>query len=216
MAAIQIDKKLSVLYTVGPRQQIPKCSRCSTSKCPCLKSYNSIIKDLEENTDENVSVDSNLPETNAPESKHYQSSLPREMHILAHGHNFTKFPYPIERDDHLSMLFRKRIKVALSIPSKLLPTYKDDLVCQHGHKFKEEDDKCILLSEKITIFLEDKDLTIDCKNYARPSVGNCLCQQQMDTHEHLLWNLGKLSKIENKHASLDYNIHCLPISLISV
>ena len=137
---VQTAKKISILFTVSPRQRFPKCSNCSRDKCPCFRSYVSVTKRLhasQPNQDEEISFywDSEEHKSNF---LHYQDHLPRALHIEFHGHNFEKFYYPIERNDkNFVDNFNQRYENNVTIPKMLIPIYDANLLCKHGSKFNK-------------------------------------------------------------------------------
>ena len=184
-----VKNQISLLFTVGSKQSIPYCSNCSSRKCVCLRTFERLVKEERENG-EDLSSDNVKIDTEETISD-FRSKLSYSEHISRYGHNFYKFKYPIETDELISQNYLNSVKGSMtSIPNELIPLETHDQECDHCNLFNFDDNKLILLGEYITIFSDTNEQCVKCSNYGRPSLGNCKCTLQYDTHEKLLWNIG--------------------------
>ena len=95
LVAYQKDGKISLLFTVSPKQKYPFCSSCSSKKCKCFRIYKKALED-EGDTDEYFwkRLITERPEP----SDHYLEIQSINDYVDRHGYNMTNFNYPIKRD----------------------------------------------------------------------------------------------------------------------
>lgn len=195
-----VKNRISLLFTVGSKQKIPYCSNCSSTKCICFKTLERLVNEERENEDDLSSDNETIQyklfwerkENDTEETiSDFRSKLNYNEHILHYGHNFCGFKYPIETDELISQNYLNSVKGSMTnIPNEFIPLETHDQECKHNNLFNFDDDRLILLGENITIFADSNEKRVKCFNYGRPSLGNCKCILQYDTHENLLWNIG--------------------------
>ena len=65
------------------------------------------------------------------------------------------------------------------------------MVCKlHGAQFTSDNDKLVLISPNLTIYTKYSDKIVEVPTYGRPTLGECKCVIQADTHDLLIWNMG--------------------------
>ena len=77
-----------------------------------------------------------------------------------------------------------------NLPEKIQPDYDDKAVCMHGDEYSPHDEQLIMMSPNLTVYTETSDRIFPIPTYGRPTVGQCKCVHQADTHNFLLWNMG--------------------------
>ena len=60
-----VKGRVSLLFTVGAKQKIPFCSKCSSSKCLCFKTYKRLVNEAME--------EENRMNLNEENKAHYRS-----------------------------------------------------------------------------------------------------------------------------------------------
>ena len=88
--------------------------------------------------------------------------------------------YPLSKADGIR---QREYLTGRQYPDELIPKYIASKVCDHGCKYSEQ---AIVAKKKSYIHL--KCITMDVKVCYRPSVGECLCRQEYEGAEDLLFN----------------------------
>ena len=84
----------------------------------------------------------------------------------------------------------------------------------HGVGYCPDDEKLIMMSPNITVYTEKSDRIYPIPTYGRPTVGECRCVDQADTHQYLLWNMGSGKLID--YLFLDSHFHKMVSSGIAM
>lgn len=192
LSAIQTDGVVTLLFTVARKQKFPLCNRRSCSskvKCICYKKYKSFLADEESDESANYYWDRRTSQKTTLVD-HFLESVPVEDHHRKHGHNMTTFEYPIKRSKELQEKFLSRLEGCFNLPERICPNYDDQSFCQHGERYTKNDNMLVLTSPNLTIYTETCDKIFPIPTYGRPTEGDCICIQQADTHDLLLWNMG--------------------------
>ena len=196
LSAIQVDGEVTLLFTVGRKQKFPLCSKINCSKqvkCICYKKYKNILNEEDDNDDDD---DSNYY-WNRRSSKqqtlveHFLDSYSSiNDHQRNHGFNRTTLQYPIKRSPELQNRFLDRLQGIYQLPESIIPDYNHKSQCQHSTLYNPDDEKLLMMSPNLTIYTEASDRIFQIPTYGRPTVGDCKCILQADTHDLLLWNMG--------------------------
>ena len=192
LAATQVDGKVTLLFTVWKKQKFPLCSNvnCSSqTKCLCYRKYKKIL-DEEENDGEATYYWDRRTSQKPALIEHFLDNLPSNHHHKKHGYNQTKMMYPIKRCKELQRKFLYRMEGLFNLPEKIVPQMRDHETCPHGNAYLPDDEKLKMMSPNLTVYTENGDKVFAIPTYGRPTDGDCLCFDQEDTHDVLLWNLG--------------------------
>ena len=98
---------------------------------------------------------------------------------------YSRFSFSKGKNENLE--YSSRI---FNLPESIKPDYDENFVCHHGNQYSPDDSHLIQLSSNLTVYTETSDRIFSIPTYGRPSLGDCNCVQQADTHQHLLWNIG--------------------------
>ena len=193
LSAIQVDGEVTLLFTVGKKQKFPLCSKINCSKqvkCICFKKYKSFIHEEEEEEEDDNYYWNRRYTTKPGLVDHFLESVPIEDHQRKHGFNCTNIQYPIKRCQEVQEQFVDRLKGTFDLPESIVPEWNDQLLCQHGRHYSSDDSKLLQMSPNLTIYTETCDRILPIPTYGRPTVEECKCILQANTHHLLLWNMG--------------------------
>ena len=192
LAAIQINGQVTLMFTVGRKQKFPLCSNVNCSKqtkCLCYKKYKKILEENENDSDSNYYWDRRSRQK-PPLVEHFLDSLPISEHHRKFGYNKTKIKYPIKRNCEMQQRFLYRLDGVFNLPDRIVPSIEENRTCTHGNSYLAGDEHLRMMSPNITIYTETSDKICSISTYGRPTDGDCICMDQRDTNELLLWNLG--------------------------
>lgn len=193
LSAIQTDGQVTLLFTVGNKQKFPLCNKINCSKqtkCICFKQYKKLLEESEQNDDDSNYYWDRRSRQKPGMIDHFLESIPLDDHHRKHGYNFTKLEYPIKRCPEIQGKFLDRLDGVFNLPESIKPDYDDKAVCMHGDGYSPHDEKLIMMSPNLTVYTETSDRIFPIPTYGRPTVGQCKCVLQADTHHLLLWNMG--------------------------
>ena len=163
---------------------------CSKSpKCICYKRYKKILEEDENDDDSNYFWD-RRSRRKASLIDNFLENLPIDEHHRKHGYNKTKIKYPIKRNHEMQRKFLDRLDGIFNLPEKIIPEVCEEDTCIHGHPYTSHDECLKMMSPNITIYTESHDKICKIPTFGRPTVGDCICMDQKDTNDLLLWNLG--------------------------
>ena len=196
LAAVLRDKKISVLFTVNKSQKYPFCSNCNWgkagNKCKCFKI-------LEEGLDAEIrrildldptaETDKYWEKYRCPDRRpepvhHYQHEIENQCNRYErYGYNETQFLFPIHRDEDLQRKFQSKIQGTFIHAEEFVPEMSEEKRCCHGNQYAET---LLHLSDTITIIKETSETVENISNYGRPTLGDCHCILQKDTHDQVI------------------------------
>ena len=195
LAAIQVDGDVTLLFTVGSKQKFPLCSRINCSKqtkCICYRKYKRILDGEGHEDEDRPSYYWEKRTREKPACvEHFLEDLPIQEHHRHHGYNRSSLEYPIKICPQLQQKFLKRLEGSYDLPDKIVPPADSHSTCTHDECYAQDDDQLKMMSPNLTIYTENSDKILPIPTYGRPTCGDCKCFDQADTHELLLWNLGK-------------------------
>ena len=195
------NDEVTLMSTLTMKSKTPDCTKCSVRGCRCYKEYKAamLAKHKEDFPDENSYPDFFCNRINRTRYEARQNFLNQNQALNFQVHNKEPVLYPIFRDKEMLNIFKLSQQDNTEFPEHFIPEYKNELRCVHGHMYQESNKKLVILSDTITIFAENYETVKQITNYARPTVGGCRCQQQIDTTKYCLWNMGA-----SKFIKMDY------------
>ena len=139
LACINMEGKISTIFTVTPSQKQPLCTKCRHRKCPCYNTFVTLntVEEEEDNMEEN-NVGGRFPwekfMTQKCPTGHYDDPIPLDEYYNEYGSNMTDIKHPIKRDPEMHAKWVKRKKGNFDLPSSITAKYVE-IPCRHGHLF---------------------------------------------------------------------------------
>ena len=98
--------------------------------------------------------------------------------------------YPIKRCPEIQQKFLDRLEGVFHLPESIKPDYDACSFCMHGDNYWPDDEKLIMMSPNLTVYTETSDRIYPIPTYGRPTVGECKCVDQADTHPAVEHGIG--------------------------
>ena len=193
LAAVFHNLKISLLFCVTPRQDIPFCTNCVRRKCihfTIVKNQVVLPQALQAELEE-VEFDPNEEETDLGYDDNYLKLLPNHIRGQLYGYNFHPITYPFRDSQAQQDIWIERMKGTVNIPGTIVPLFDINLKCKHNCQYNSADNCLVQESSTLCLFTELGDRIFPTSVYARPTSGSCTCLQRYDGHSDLIWNLGK-------------------------
>ena len=186
------------IFTATKATKSMICERCKTKPCEHITKFKKAKAkdDLQGNlgTEPQNFWNRNKSKNKGPPAQHL-----KDQNIFENGYNLTKIKYPIKRDEEFAEKFNKSKRELLVLPESFIPSYDEEIMCQHQNKFDPSNSNLRRLNPEgtIKIYTVNQDILKTVKNYGRPTLeGKCRCIQQIDSGEYMLYNLGSSRFIE--------------------
>ena len=135
-----------------------------------------------------MSSDQEGAETDSEKLKHYLDEPVNYTKL--YGHNRTFIKYPFHRDDEMRTKWDAKGNGTFVYPAVMKPKHDRFLYCKHGYGYNQDDNTLKLLTDGILVYTMIGEQKYATQLYYRPSAGPCRCQQHVDGHPWLLWNVG--------------------------
>ena len=192
LVACYKNNDMTLLSTLTVKSKTPDCTKCSLRGCRCYKEYRNAMleKHKESFPHENRFPDLFSERINQKRYDARQNLMNQNAALNFQVHNKEPVLYPIFWDKQMVNIFKLSQEDKTVFPEHFIPKFQRELRCVHGHMYHESNEKLVILSETIKIFSENYETVKDITNYARPADGGCRCQQQSDTTNLCLWNMG--------------------------
>ena len=195
LSAVFHNRKISLLFCVAPRQEVPYCSNCVRRKCihfTILKNDQTRRNDnqLDEET-EQYQPKHDMEEEAFGHDDNYMKVLPNHIRGYLYGYNYTPIVYPFRDSPEQQRVWFERMSGQVNIPDKLVPVFDTNLKCKHNIQYNCDEISLVKESQNLCLFTELGDRIFPSPVLARPTVGPCTCLQRYDGHPLLIWNLGK-------------------------
>ena len=191
------NKKISILYCVTSRQEVPFCTSCVRRKCHHYRQFLSYTEQAQ-GQGEAVSGEvigeydpkHDTEEEDFGHEDHYLKPLPKHLHGYMYGYNYTPILYPFSDSSDQQQIWIERIKGIVNIPDRLVPVPDSDYKCKHNKAFCNSDEALVPVSRTLCLISDLGERIFKSEVFARPSEGPCKCLHRVDGHTYGIWNLG--------------------------
>ena len=177
LAVVKYKKRVSLLYTVG-KMTTPACTFCSSACCQCVRLWRKKVK-VSQPVPE-PSEDQEATTDDKEEPAHFNDGK------FIDGFNRTKIEFPLKRNAQQKAMLDLRGDPAYTLPEALIPMSSG--TCPHGNEWS---DSLKLAAPSTVVYHEGGERKYNTKVYYRETSGTCKCQDHVDGHPYLLYNMGR-------------------------